>query len=96
MLRTLSGLKGWLEEHREFIGILALATSFRLFTVLLLNHQGGYIYDGHLFYDYQYYRRIGELWLQGYYPSIDYWMEYPPLFTWTVIGIVRSSRSSRS
>ncbi len=91
MLRTLSSLTEWLEEHREFIGILALATSFRLFTVLLLNHQGGYIYDGHLFYDYQYYRRIGELWLQGYYPSIDYWMEYPPLFTWTIIGVYRLS-----
>ncbi len=79
-----------LKEHAEFLWLLILALLFRLCAVLLFS-QGGYLYDGHPVYDYQFYRRIGELSLQGYYPSIDYWIEYPPIFSWTVVGIYRLS-----
>ncbi len=77
-------------EHRELIWLIVLAAAFRLFATLLFT-QGGYLYDGHPTYDYQFYRRIGELSLRGLYPSIDYWLEYPPVFSYAVIGIYRLS-----
>lgn len=86
----MSTLGKWYDEHRELCWLLVLATFFRLSAVGLLT-QGGYLYDGHPVYDYQFYRRIGELSLQGLYPSVNYWIEYPPLFSWTILAIYRLS-----
>ncbi len=78
------------EDHREIFWLLALAVLFRLSATVLLA-QGGYLYDGHAAYDYQFYRKVGELSLRGFYPSIHYWLEYPPVFSWTIVGIYRLS-----
>ncbi len=37
------------------------------------------------FTDYQY--PLLELTRQGYFPFLDYWLEYPPLFAWLAVGI---------
>jgi uncharacterized membrane protein len=77
-------------RHREFLWLLSLAVIFRLLAVTLLT-QGGYFLNGPAGHDYGYYWQIGELALEGRYPSVHYWMEYPPIFTWTIVGLYRLS-----
>ncbi|HLZ07883.1 MAG TPA: hypothetical protein VKT80_04795, partial [Chloroflexota bacterium] len=73
---------------REF-GLLALLfISLRLAAVLFLR-SGGYVYQGD--HDFLFYRDVGELSLSGYYPYLDYWMEYPPLAAWAIVGVYRLS-----
>ncbi|HUX88507.1 MAG TPA: hypothetical protein VMW65_16005, partial [Chloroflexota bacterium] len=50
---------------------------------------GGNVFQGD--HDVQFYRSIGELSIAGYYPYLSYWMEYPPIFAWAIVGVYRLS-----
>ena len=78
----------WLGRDREFAILALLFVSFRLAAVLFLR-SGGYVYQGD--HDFLFYRDVGELSLSGYYPYLDYWMEYPPLAAWAIVGVYRLS-----
>jgi len=73
---------------RELALLVILFACLRLAAVLFLG-SGGNVYQGDS--DLQFYRSVGELSLGGYYPLLDYWMEYPPLFPWLVVGIYQLS-----
>ncbi len=76
------------EEHRHFFLLAMLFTSFRLMALLLFE-PGGHILDWSGYYipgaDF------AQLSDWGYYPAIDYWMDYPPLFPWLSVVIYRLS-----
>jgi len=76
------------EEHRHFFLLAILFTSFRLMALLLFE-PGGHILDWSGYYipgaDF------AQLSDWGYYPAIDYWMDYPPLFPWLSVVIYRLS-----
>lgn len=55
---------------------------------VLLVKPGGYIVTVS---DFDIYRLMVSYASQGFYPSVDYWMEYPPLFPWILVGIYRLS-----
>jgi hypothetical protein len=61
--------------------------AFRLMAILLVK-PGGYITSVS---DFTFYRLLASYASQGFYPSIDYWMEYQPLFPWIPVGIYRLS-----
>lgn len=67
--------------------LLVLVAGFRLGTLLLFR-PGGFIYD---FSDYGWYRLAAQFTNEGYYPFVDYWMEYPPLFSWLNVLLYRLS-----
>ncbi|MFN8540981.1 MAG: glycosyltransferase 87 family protein [Thermomicrobiales bacterium] len=64
--------------RRDFWLILLLAVAFRL-PIL-------FVTDG---FDYWFYRSLGELSNLGFYPYLDYWVEYPPVFPWIAVGAYR-------
>ncbi|MGE5264015.1 MAG: hypothetical protein ACM3S0_11595 [Acidobacteriota bacterium] len=68
--------------------LLLLFIQFRLFAVFFLR-PGGDVYVGEQ--DVLFFRRMAELSLAGYYPYLHFWMEYPPIFPWIVVGIYRLS-----
>lgn len=76
------------EEHRDFVLLAILFTSFRLMSLLLFE-PGGYILDWSGYYvpgaDFV------ELSDRGFYPVAHYWMEYPPLFPWLSVLVYRLS-----
>ncbi|HEY8476290.1 MAG TPA: glycosyltransferase 87 family protein [Chloroflexota bacterium] len=74
-------------EHREFCYLFAAAASLRVFAVLLLD-VGRLIPHTN---DYRYYRDFAELSLYGHYPFLHYWLEYPPVLAWFVVGVFRLS-----
>lgn len=78
----------WLTLNRDLVLLAFLFVSLRLAAVLLLR-SGGYVYQGD--HDFLFYRDIGELSLGGYYPYLNYWMEYPPLAAWAIVGVYRLS-----
>lgn len=67
--------------------LLILVAGFRLGTLLLFR-PGGFLYD---FSDYGWYRLAAQFTNEGYYPFVDYWMEYPPIFSWLNVLIYRVS-----
>ena len=75
-------------DHHSFILLLVLFIAFRLMT-LLLYRPGGFIADyseyntGNLAF-----ARLSD---RGFYPFVHYWLEWPPLFSWLVVGIYRLS-----
>ena len=75
------------QGHRPFFYVLVSFVAFRLM-VLLLMKPGGYI--GTLS-DFDIYRLLTSYASQDFYPSVDYWMEYPPLFPWVLVAIYRLS-----
>ena len=75
------------QGHRPIIYVFVTFVAFRLM-VLLLMKPGGFI--GTLS-DFEIYRLLASYASQGFYPSVDYWMEYPPLFPWLLVGIYRLS-----
>jgi hypothetical protein len=75
------------QGHRPFVYVLVTFVAFRLM-VLLLMKPGGYI--GTLS-DFDIYRLMASYASQDFYPSVDYWMEYPPLFPWVLVAIYRLS-----
>ncbi len=73
--------------HRPIIYVLVTFVAFRLM-VLLLMKPGGYITT---LSDFEIYRLLASYASQGFYPSVHYWMEYPPLFPWVLIAVYRIS-----
>lgn len=75
-------------EHQDFLLLLVLFCAFRLMT-LLLYRPGGFIAD---YSDYNTsYLPFARLSDQGFYPFVHYWLEWPPLFAWVVVGVYRLS-----
>jgi hypothetical protein len=70
-----------------FVYVLVTFVAFRLMAVLLVK-PGGYITATS---DFTFYRLLASYASQGFYPSVDYWMEYQPLFPWISVGIYRLS-----
>lgn len=73
--------------HREFVLILVLAAVFRLSAILVFR-PGGYLGE---MSDFGYYRLLLSFTNQGYYPLVDFWVEYPPIFPWLMVGLYRLS-----
>ena len=66
------------------IALLFLVMRFGMALFLL---PGGHFFRGDA--DFLFFRRFAELSTAGLYPFLDYWMEYPPVFPWIVVGIYR-------
>jgi hypothetical protein len=81
-----SRFRTW-QAHREFALILVLAIVFRLSAVLVFR-PGGYLGE---MSDFGYYRLLLSFTNQGYYPLVDFWVEYPPIFPWLMVGLYRLS-----
>ncbi|MGH7862179.1 MAG: hypothetical protein ACREOS_08045, partial [Candidatus Dormibacteraceae bacterium] len=87
--RTDRASPGWLARDGHELAILALLfVSLRIAGGLFFG-SGGNVFQGDA--DFQFYRSIGELSLAGHFPDLDYWLEYPPIFPWIVVGIYRLS-----
>lgn len=76
------------EEHKDFVLLALLFSSFRLLTLLLFE-PGGYILDWSGYYVPA--ASFVELSDKGLYPTVHYWMEYPPLFPWLSVIMYRLS-----
>ena len=72
----------------DFVTIAVLFAALRLFATLFFE-PGGLFFS--YYGDFQFYRRLAELSIGGLYPYLDYWMEYPPVFPWLLIGVYRLS-----
>jgi hypothetical protein len=70
-----------------FAYVLIAFVAFRLLAVALLR-PGGYVTS---LSDFTFYRYLASYASQGFYPSVDYWMEYQPIFPWIPVGIYRLS-----
>jgi hypothetical protein len=77
----------WKKTAHPFVYVLVTFVAFRLMAVLLLR-PGGYITTVS---DFTFYRLLASYASQGFYPSVDYWMEYQPIFPWVPVGIYRLS-----
>jgi hypothetical protein len=75
------------KQARPFLYVLVAFVAFRLMAVLLVK-PGGYITAVS---DFTFYRYLASYASQGFYPAVDYWMEYQPLFPWIPVGIYRLS-----
>jgi hypothetical protein len=75
-------------EHSELVLFAVLFVAFRLMT-LLLYRPGGFIAD---YSDYNTsYLPFAQWSDRGLYPFVHYWLEWPPLFAWLVVGVYRLS-----
>jgi hypothetical protein len=83
----LARLQVSLLSHRELILILGLALTFRLMAVLVFR-PGGYLGDLPTFV---YFRLLIDFTNMDFYPYVDFWVEYPPLFPWLMVGLYRLS-----
>jgi hypothetical protein len=81
--RLETGIRG----HREFLLILVLAVGFRVMALLVFR-PGGYLGE---MSDFGYYRLLLSFTSQGFYPIADFWVEYPPIFPWILVGLYRLS-----
>jgi hypothetical protein len=70
-----------------FATVLVVFVAFRLMAVWLAR-PGGYVTT---LSDFTFYRLLASYASQGFYPSVDYWMEYQPIFPWIPVGIYRLS-----
>jgi hypothetical protein len=76
------------DQHRDFVLFAVLFVAFRLMT-LLLYRPGGFFAD---YSDYNTsYLPFAQWCDRGLYPFVHYWLEWPPLFTWLVVGVYRLS-----
>lgn len=73
--------------RHPFLYVLITFVAFRLMAVLLVR-PGGYITD---LSDFTFYRILTSYASQGFYPAVDYWIEYQPIFPWILVGIYRLS-----
>ncbi len=76
-----------IQTHRDFFLILVLAVSFRAMALLVFR-PGGYLGE---MSDFGYYRLLLSFTNQGFYPLVDFWVEYPPIFPWILVGLYRLS-----
>ena len=67
--------------------LIILAIGFRL-TALFLLRYGSSVPD---WSDFRYYHDLASLSAQGYFPDVQFWMEYPPLFPWLAVGAYQLS-----
>jgi hypothetical protein len=67
--------------------VLVAFVAFRLMAVVLVR-PGGYLTT---LSDFTFYRLLASYASQGFYPAVDYWVEYPPIFPWIAVGIYRLS-----
>ncbi len=75
-------------DHNDFVLFAVLFVAFRLMT-LLLYRPGGFIAD---YSDYNTsYLPFAQWSDRGLYPFVHYWLEWPPLFAWLVVGVYRLS-----
>lgn len=74
-------------RHREFFLILVLSITLQLMAVLVFR-PGGYL---GVLGDFADYRLMLSFTNQGFLPLVDFWMEYPPLFPWLMLGLYRLS-----
>jgi len=74
-------------RHTDFIFLLILFTTFRLFTLVAFR-PGGLVLD---FSDFYWYRSFAELTRQGYYPYYNLWTTYPPLFPAVMLPLYQLS-----
>jgi len=84
---SLTRLQVALRLHRDFILILGLAVAFRAMALLVFR-PGGYLGE---MSDFGYYRLLLSFSSQGFYPLIDFWVEYPPIIPWLLVGLYRLS-----
>ncbi len=75
-----------LKAHSEFYMVLGLFIAWRLMSLLLMTPSSPFTASHS---DYQYYYEVGKLTGAGYYPYINYWFEYPPVFTYIAIGVYK-------
>lgn len=69
--------------RHDFWLMLLLFTAFRAMALFAFR-PGGLVLD---FSDFYWYREFAQLTRQGYYPYINLWTTYPPLFPYLMIGI---------
>jgi hypothetical protein len=75
-------------EHSSFVLFALLFVVFRVMT-LLLYRPGGFIAD---YSDFNTsYLPFAQWSDKGLYPFVHYWLEWPPLFSWLVVGVYRLS-----
>jgi uncharacterized membrane protein YjjB (DUF3815 family) len=75
-------------EHADFFMFATLFVAFRVMTLLLFR-PGGFIAD---YSDYNTsYLPFAQWSDRGLYPFVHYWLEWPPLFAWLVVGVYRLS-----
>jgi hypothetical protein len=67
---------------RDFLLVLVLFVAFRVMTLLAFR-PGGQVLD---YSDFHYFREFSQLTRQGYYPYLNLWSPYPPLFPFLMIG----------
>jgi hypothetical protein len=79
-------MRTMLNAHSEFAIVLALFLAFRLMS-LLLTTPSSPLTAGYT--DNLYYYQVAQLSDRGYFPYIDYWFEYPPVFTYIAIGVYK-------
>ncbi len=73
------GIPAW----HDFWLVLLLFTAFRAMALFAFR-PGGLVLD---FSDFYWYREFAQLTRQGYYPYVNLWTTYPPLFPYLMIGI---------
>jgi hypothetical protein len=85
--RLKASVRALAQVHQEFLLVLVLAVAFRAMAVLVFR-PGGYLGE---MSDFGYYRLLLGFTNQGFYPLVDFWLEYPPLFPWLALGLYRLS-----
>jgi hypothetical protein len=85
--RPLDRFRKYLSFHHEFLLILFLFIVFRAMGLLVFR-PGGYLGE---MSDFGYYRLLINFTNQGFYPLVDFWVEYPPVFPWLMVGLYRLS-----
>lgn len=74
-------------SRNDFWLLLTLFFAFRLLTLLLLK-PGGFIRD---WSDFDTYLGIAQLSDYGLYPYLDFWLEWPPVIPWLMVGAYKLS-----
>ncbi|MGD8398593.1 MAG: glycosyltransferase 87 family protein, partial [Anaerolineae bacterium] len=85
--RQAGPLPNRLRHHGDILLILVLFVAFRLMALVVFR-PGGYLGE---MGDLGYYRLLLGFANQGFLPVVDFWMEYPPIFPWLMLGIYRLS-----
>jgi len=85
--RPPAGLRRAAGRHQEFLLILVLSLTLQLMAVLVFR-PGGYL---GVVGDFPNFRLMLSFTNQGFLPLVDFWMEYPPVFPWLMLGLYRLS-----